>query len=144
MSALRGRLPSTILVHTATPVSYQETQSDPAEWIEGEPGPQGGGTPVQGAPFPCVLFMPSPGGEQQNQYRPRTVQSPTILYNPSRKDGSAVLLANEDEVLILAPELATWTGGVDQGRWLVVGEPQAFGKPGYIYGVQATVRSVID
>jgi hypothetical protein len=150
-------LPGSILVHVGVPLTYDEPQTDPAEWIEGEPGPDGGGEPEQGAAFLCVLFLPGPGGEQQNAYRPRAVQQPTLLYNVVRDayqaavdpfpqvlgDGSTVDIANESELLITAPELAPWTRGVTV-RWQVVGIPQAFGPPGSVFGAQATVRQVVD
>lgn len=151
-------LPDHVLVHTAVPLEYDEPQSTPAEWIEGEPGPFGGGEPVQGVPFPCVLFLPSPGGETPNQYRPRVVEVPTVLFNPARTldrgavpgdapaspaDGSPIALARESELLVYAPELAPWTGG-EPVRWQLVGVAQPFGPPGSVIGVQAEVRQVLD
>lgn len=150
-------LPGSILVHVAVPLTYDEPQTDPTEWIEGEPGPDGGGEPDQGSPFVCVLFLPGPGGEQQNAYRSRTVTQPTLLYNPFRDvyqaavapfpgvvgDGSPIVVRNETELLVTAPELEAWTGGVTV-RWQVVGIPQAFGPPGQVYGSQATLRQVVD
>lgn len=149
---MAGVLPARILVHTATPVSYAEPQTDPEEWIEGEPGPHGGGEPADGVPFACVLFLPAPGGEQQNAYRPKVVRTPTLLYNPTREisrvglvaDHTPIVVGNEDELLIDAPELAPWTGGVSPSRWLSVGQPQPFGPPGQVFGLLASVRQVSD
>lgn len=150
-------MPNQILVHAAVPLLYDEPNPAPAEWIEGEPGPTGVEA-VQGAPFACVLFLPGPGGEVSNQYRPRSVQSPTILFNPTRTvaraavpgdapaiaaDNSAIELAKESELLIYAPELAPWTGG-EPVRWQLVGFAQPFGPPGSVIGVQATLRQVLD
>lgn len=135
-------LPDTLLAHTATPVSYPEVQSSPAQWIEGEPGPTGV-EPVQGIPFPCVLFLPSPGGSADTEYRPRVVRRPTLLYNPTRDDDSVVVVNAEDELLVEAPELAPWTGA-DVVRWLAEGDPQPFGPPGLVYGLMATLRRVED
>lgn len=138
-------LPDYILVHTATPVSNTEAQSDPPEWIEGEPGPDGGGEPTPGASFPCVLFLPSPGGSQDTPYRPRVVRTPTLLYNPTRDtDDTPIIVLNENELLIDAPELAAWTGGVSPARWLTDGDPQPFGPPGELFGIMATLRMVKD
>lgn len=135
-------LPDTLLAHTATPVSYPEVQSSPAQWIEGEPGPTGV-EPVQGIPFPCVLFLPSPGGSADTEYRPRVVRRPTLLYNPTRDDGTPIVIRSEDELLIAAPELAAWTGG-DVVRWQAQGSAQPFGPPGSVYGLMATLRQILD
>lgn len=150
-------LPSYILVHAAVPLTYEEPQTNPTSWIEGEPGDQGGGEPVQGPGFACVLFMPGPGGEQQNTYRPKVITQPTILYNPTRDmnraaangapvitaDNSPVVITNEDELLVTAPELAAWTGDVTV-RWQAVGDAQPFGPPGSVFGILATLRAVRD
>lgn len=136
-----GVLPAHILKHLATPVSYVEgVEGD--EWIEGEPG-EGGPQAVEGVPFPCVLFLPGPGGEEANAFKPRTVTRPTLLYNPERDDASPVLVGHEDELLIDAPELAPWTGAARQ-RWQVEGSSQPFGPPGSVFGVMATLRRVAD
>jgi hypothetical protein len=150
-------LPQYILVHTAVPLTYEEPQTDPATWIEGEPGSAGGGEPTNGTPFVCVLFMPSPGGEQQNEYRPKVIRQPTILYNPTRDQPKAafagapavpanntpIVITNEDELMITAPELAAWTGG-DTVRWQAAGDAQPFGPPGVVFGIMATLRIVKD
>lgn len=136
-------LPDYILVHSATPLEYDEPQTDPAEWIEGEPGAEGGGEPTQGVPFPCVLFLPGGGGEQANQYRRRVVEQPTMLYNIVRPDGSTVILKRESDLLVTAPELEPWTGAAT-ARWQLVGEGQPFGPPGEVFGVQAILRMVQD
>lgn len=136
-------IPAHVLVHTATPLEYDEPQSSPAEWLEGEPGAAGGGEATPGVAFPCVLFMPSGGGDQPNAYRRRVVEQPTLLYNLHRPDGSTVVLARESDVMVAAPELAPWTGA-ETARWTVVGEPQPFGPPGTVAGVQATLRMVQD
>lgn len=149
---MAGVLPAHILVHTATPVSYVEGAPGD-EWIEGEPG-EGGPTPVEGVPFECVLFMPGPGGAEDNPFKPRTVRRPTLLYNPDRGivdsvrgligDGSDVELTAEDELLIDAPELAPWTGGQTRARWQLDGDTQPFGPPGIVGGVMATLKMVKD
>lgn len=149
---MAGILPSHILVHTATPVSYVEGIEGDL-WIEGEPG-DGGPTRVEGVPFECVLFMPGPGGEETNPYKPRVIRRPTLLYNPDRNvvdatrgligDGSDIELTHEDELLIAAPELATWAGGEAQARWQLEGDSQPFGPPGRVGGVMATLRRVED
>jgi hypothetical protein len=136
-------LPVSLLVHTATPLEYDEPQSSPAAWIEGEPGAAGGGEPVQGAPFPCVLFLPGGGGDQPNQYRRRVVEQPTMLYNVTREDGTTVTLDLESDLLVTAPELEPWTGA-ETARWTLVGDPQPFGPPGTVIGAQAVLRMVRD
>lgn len=136
-------LPDYVLVHTASALEYDEPQTPTPEWVEGEPGPSGGGTPTPGAPFPCVLFMPTGGGDVADPYRRRVVEQPTLLFNPTREDGTPVSLLRESDVLVTAAELAPWTGG-ETVRWSVVGEPQPFGPPGQVFGVQATLRAVQD
>lgn len=146
-----GVLPSHILVHVATPVSYVEGGVGD-EWIEGEPG-EGGPTRTEGVPFECVLFLPSPGGDEGNPYKPRVVRRPTLLYNPDRNiadatrglvgDGSAIVLTNEDEVMLDAPELVAWTGE-NPSRWQASGDSQPFGPPGTVVGVMATLQQVRD
>lgn len=148
---MAGVLPAHILVHTATPVSYVEgVEGD--QWIEGEPG-EGGPEPVEGVPFECVLFLPSPGGEEANPYKPRVVRRPTLLYNPDRNildatrgligDGSDIELSAEDELLILAPELVPWTKAA-RARWQLEGDSQPFGPPGSVFGAMATLLQVRD
>lgn len=139
---MSGVLPAHILVYVATPLEYVENQGSPTTWIEGEPGPHGGGEPVPGVPFRCVLFLPL-GGEQQNPYRAKVIKVPTLLYNPTRDDETPVVITDESELDILAAELAPWTGG-ETVRWLAVGDGQPFGPPGRVIGVQLTVRQVKD
>lgn len=150
-------IPAYVLVHTAVPLVYDEPQSAPEEWIEGEPGPHGGGEPIQGPPFACVLFLPGGGGEQQNPYRQRSVSVPTLLFNAKRgisrqavgvlpalaADETPIVLKRESEVLVGALELAQWTDDV-LVRWQLVGDAQPFGPPGTVIGVQATLRRVHD
>lgn len=131
-------LPPHILVHQATPLEYLEVQGSPATWIEGEPGPHGGGAPTAGVAFPCVLFLPGPGGEQSNAYRPKAIREPTLLFNPGP------VLTRDSELMVAAPELAPWTGGISPARWQLVGDAQPFGPPGSVIGVQATLRQVQD
>lgn len=133
----RNGIPGWVLVHTANALVYPDGEG---EWIEGEPG-DGASEALQGAAFACVLFLPGPGGEQSDAFRPRVVRTPTLLYNPLRDDGTIVVLGFEDEVLVAAPELAPWTGAA-AARWLVAGVPQPFGPPGTVIGVQATLRQV--
>jgi hypothetical protein len=142
---MAGVLPAHILVHTATPVSYVEGSGE-YDWIEGEP-------PVHGVPFECVLFLPAPGGVEDNPYKPRVVRRPTLLYNPDRNvldpsrglvgDGSDIIVTNEDELLIDAVELVAWTG-TNPARWQASGDSQPFGPPGKVLGVQATLLQVRD
>lgn len=127
--------------HTATPVTYSDT-GDPTDWVEGEPGTDGL-EPATGDPFPCFLFLPSGGGSADTPYRVRTVQTPQMLFDPLRDDGSVVDLKPEDELLIDAPELAPWTGA-QVSRWQVNGRPLPFGPPGQVIGVLATLRQVDD
>lgn len=138
---MAGVLPAHILVHVGTPVSYVEgVEGD--EWIEGEPG-EAGPVPVEGVSFPCVLFLPGPGGDEQNTFKPRVVRRPTLLFNPERLDGSPVVVTNEDELLIEAPELVAWTGAAT-ARWQASGDGQPFGPPGRVVGVMATLQQVRD
>lgn len=143
-----GVLPSRILTHVATPLQYVEDDDAP-EWIEGEPGPSGV-TPTLGAAFVCVLFLPAPGGAASDAYRPRTVRTPTLMYNPTRDhahgaavaDHSAIVVTAEMELLVDAPELAPWMGGTSPARWQATGDAQPFGPPGKVYGIQSTLQRV--
>lgn len=144
-----------ILVHVGTPLVYVEGAADD-EWIEGEPG-EDGPEPSQGSTFPCVLFLPlgqeeSPGGESP---RGRKVSRPTIMFEPARPldwsedPGVAIEVGPDDELLILAPELAGHFAQVEDaapgtGRWQVDGRPQPFGPPGRVIGVQAALKQVSD
>jgi hypothetical protein len=139
---MAGLLPAHILVHVATPVVFAEGDAG-HEWVEGEPG-VAGPTATDGVPFLCVLFLPAPGGVEDNPYKPRVVRRPTLLFNPLRADGSAVVLTNEDELRIDAPELAPYTGGVNPARWQASGDAQPFGPPGSVGGLMATLVMVRD
>lgn len=135
------KLPLRILVHTATLISF-ETGAEPTDWFEGEPGDDPAG-PTAGAVFPCVLFLPAPAGEAvvEQSYRPRTIQRPTVLFDPNLVVGTTV--TKDDELMIAAPELATYTGA-STARWQVEGDPQPFGKPGSVIGVLCILKAVHD
>jgi hypothetical protein len=136
-----GKLPLRILKHTATPVRVEE--GDPGgDWIEGEPGTDGP-EPIRGTGFPAVLFLPGPGGDAQveQSWKPRSITRPTLLFDPAFVVGDQP--GKDDELMILAPELAGWTGAAE-ARWQIDGVPQPFGPPGRVIGVQATLKQVTD
>jgi hypothetical protein len=89
-----------------------------------------------------VLFLPQ-GTEEQGQPRSRKFSRPTLLYEPVNADTGAATpdLTGDDELMVLAPELAQWTGA-DEARWQVEGTPQPFGPPGRVIGVQVTLKQV--
>lgn len=133
-------IPAHVLVHSAVPVTYVE-DDEAVEWVEGEPGEEGI-VRTLGEGFPCVLFMPSAGGNADTTYRPRVVRQPTLLFNANYPGTlTPVLLTTESELLVSAPELAQWTGAPVQ-RWLLVGAAQPFGPPGTVVGVLAILRAV--
>lgn len=137
-----GALRSSLLVHTGTPQITAAGADD--VWIEGTPSTEGA-KPRSGAPFACVLFLPQApetGGEQVS-WKPRTISRPTLLYNPTRPDGSGVLLTKDSELDVLAPELAPYLGA-DSVRWQVDGSPQPAGRPGRPVVVVATLKRVAD
>lgn len=150
-----GVIPAHILVHVAVPLVYGEDEEGTVDWAEGEPG--GGPEPSPGDAFVCVVFLPGPGGSVPNEYRPKTIRTPTLLCNPSRNarrpaappfpevadDQTAIILGQDDELLITAPELAPWTGG-ETVRWQVSGGVQAFGRPGTVMGLLASISQVKD
>lgn len=115
-----------VLKHTGTAFPFEEDDAA-GVWVEGEPGPVGP-EPVPGVPFPCILFLPTVS-EEANAFRPRRVSRPTLLHEPVRPDGSLVELKAGSDLLVLAPELAPWTGA-EEARWKVEGIPQPFGPPG--------------
>lgn len=120
-----------VLVHTGRPVSPEQAgpKVDGKAVIEDVPG----------TPFDCVLFLPSPGGEEDRGRR--VVKRPTLLMGPEDRAGERVALSGQQKVLVTAPEL---TGG-DPVLWQVEGNVQAFGKPGEdVIGSQATLRRVED
>jgi hypothetical protein len=133
-----------ILLHRATPWSRRtETEDELAEstWVEGEYVTE----KVDGTPFDCVLFLPQ--GVEEASPRGRRVRTPTLLYGPEDDEGAEIGLLPEDEVVVVAPELNLVEGlAEDAGvRWLVVGHPQPFGKPGDpVIGFQATLRRIED
>jgi hypothetical protein len=123
-----------VCIHTVTPVSTEAT----GPLVEGERDEQ----PVPGTPFQGVLFLPL-GSEEANPFRPRKLSRPTLLCLPEDAAGQPVTLKPEDEVTILAPELAPWTGA-NAARWQVDGAPQPFGPPGSVIGFQANLVKVQD
>jgi hypothetical protein len=134
-----------VLVHRARRLRVEE-DDDAAEWIEGEPGD--GPQAVPGPEFPVVLFLPF-GQEESGQPRTRKVTRPTLMWEPVNADtGEAVEpVGSDDELLISAEELAAWFEQVPGeedgvGRWQVDGQPQPFGPPGIVIGVQANLKAV--
>lgn len=132
-------------MHVATPTRFEQDDTVPAEeWIEGEPGDTGP-EPTQLAPVPCLLFLPqapeTAGGEVA--WKPRVITRPTLLYNPSRPDGTDVGLKKDDELLIDAPDLAPWVGQ-NPARWQLDGIPQPAGPPGRPVVVIATLKRIED
>jgi hypothetical protein len=130
-----------ILVHTATPVRFEEADAGAATWVEGERG-ETGPEPVLRDAFPAVLFLPG-GSEESDHPRTKKITRPTLLYEPVNADTGQPVpeLTAEDELMVEAPELAQWTGEVE-ARWQVEGTPQPFGPPGRVIGVQATLKQV--
>lgn len=128
-----------VLVHRAIP--YRRTAG--GTWVEGEFVP---GAVTPGTAFACVLFLPQPG-EQPGEAttRGRQVIEPTLLFEPYDVAGAIVGLDAEDELGIVAPELNRAQGVPEatEIRWLVVGDPQPFGRPGAdVIGFQATLRKI--
>lgn len=137
---MAAKLPLRILKHTATPVRYEEAAA--GAWVEGEPGATGP-EPIRGMGFPSVLFLPNSTGEAEveQSWKPRAITRPTLLFDPAYVTGEQP--GKDDELMILAPELAGWTGA-EEARWQVDGVPQPFGPPGRVMGVQATLKQVRD
>lgn len=120
-----------ICVHTGRPVTPE--QAGPK--VDGKAKLED----VQGTPFDCVLFLPSPGGEEDRGGR--KVKRPTLMFVPEDRGGQPVALDGKSKVLVTAPELT----GPDAVLWQVEGNVQALGKPGeVIIGSQATLRRVED
>ena len=128
-----------VLVHRATPM---RRVLDPITgWVEGERVD----TLTPGTPFDCCLFLPQ--GTEAGTGRGRKVTEPTLLVAPEDDFGAPVALDPDDELHIVAPELNAARGlpADTSERWMVVGAPQPFGKPGEpIIGSQATLRRVDD
>lgn len=113
-----------VLVHSATPLAYVD-QAD--ERIEGDRDL----APVEGAAFPCCLFLPLPGEENR---RGRQVREPTLLLP------GTVTVSHLERLRVTAPEVT----GVAPVEWQVQGV-QPFGPPGKpLVGQQATLRRVED
>jgi hypothetical protein len=133
-----------ILLHRATPYSRRtelEDEDEESTWVEGEYVT----ARVEGTPFDCVLFLPQ--GTEEASPRGRMVRVPTLLYGPENDSGAEVALSPEDELLVVAPELNLVEGLAEDAevRWLVVGHPQPFGKPGDpVIDFQATLRRIED
>lgn len=126
-----------IWVHKATPVSLNKTGG----WVEGEFIQE----PAEGVPFDCCLFLPQ--GTESSDGRGRKVREPTLLYAPEDDALAPTALNPDHELLIVAPELNAAEGRpADTAvRWMVVGAPQPFGKPGAdVIGFQATLRRIDD
>lgn len=130
-----------VCVHLGKPLKTGEGGT----WIEGEFVPN---AEAEGAPFPCVLFLPQSTTEETVTVPiGRRITEPTLLYLPEDDDGNPVALNAEDSVLINAPELWEAEGKLPDfwERYQVVGRPQPFGKPGEpVIGFQATLRLVSD
>jgi hypothetical protein len=129
-----------ILVYIATPLETAEEGT----LVEGERD----SSATEGVPFACCLFLPS-GSETSPPAgsRVREVREPTLLYEPTRPDGSAVGLRKESRLRIGAGNLNEAEGRAEDAsvEWQVVGSPQPFGPPyGEMVGLQATLRRIED
>lgn len=112
-----------------------------AEWVEGAFDE----ADVLGPPFDCCLFLPQ--GTEAPAGRGRRVKEPTLLVPTEAQDGAVLELKATDELLLTAPELNVAQGLPEdaQVRWMIVGAPQLFGRPGDdVIGGQATLRRVED
>lgn len=139
-----GALRSSLLVHTATPQVTTAGPDAETQWIEGTPSTEGT-KPRAGVPFPCVLFLPQApeqAGEQVS-WKPRVLTRPTLLYNPTRDDGTPVRLTKDAELDVLAVDLAPFLGA-ETVRWQLDGDPQPAGPPGRPVVVIANLKRVED
>lgn len=133
-----------VCVHTATPVSTRD-DDEAGTWIEGEPDEK----VVKGEPFDCFFLISirrrsnsnfSGAREEANFPTQRKIESPTILFEDERDDGTRVEISAEDEVDIVAEEIL----GADPIRFQVEGDPIPLAKPGEVIGWEARLRRVID
>jgi hypothetical protein len=124
-----------VTVHTAVPLVPNEA----GEWIEGEKEVK----PVEGAPFPVLLQLPTGGAEENVPRGRRTIQQPQIIYEPFDALGAEVNLSPADELLVTAPELAGSLGAATT-KWQVDGDPTPLAKPGFLVGFLARLKRVKD
>lgn len=128
-----------IMVHVAVPL--EETETGPRVDGEAESGD------VPQAAFPCCLFLPQGTEDENAGTRGRRVRAPTLLYEPTRADGTAVSLDGTEKLLVTAPELNLAEGSPENAAVLyrVTGRPQPAGRPGDpVIVVQATLKRVED
>lgn len=127
--------------HTVRVLRYAEGDAD---WIAGEPGD--GPEPVPGDGWPCYLFLPL--GQEEPGPRSRKITRPQVMFDPAEMPAGEAAPSADDELLILAPELAGFfvqaaEEGEGVGRWQVDGAPQPFGPPGVqVIGVLANLKAV--
>lgn len=120
-----------ICVHIGRPVAPESTGPK----VDGKASTQD----VPGTPFSCVLFMPSPGGEEDRGGR--RVSRPTLMFLPTDRAGQPMALTGKQKVLVTAAELT----GPEAVLWQVDGNVQPLGKPGDpIIGSQAYLKRVED
>lgn len=131
-------------VHTATPITTRDA-TDPANWIEGEPDEE----ETTGEPFDCFFMISirrrsnsnfSGAREEANFPMQRKTESPTIIFEGERDDGSTIEITAEDELDIVAEEIL----GTAPVRFQVEGDPIPLAKPGELKGWEARLRRVID
>lgn len=133
-----------VCVHTATPVTTRDA-TDPATWIEGEPDE----TVTMGTPFDCFFMISirrrsnsnySGAREEANFPTQRKIESPSVIFEAERDDGTEIEITAEDELDIVAEEIF----GASPVRFQVEGDPIPFAKPGEVIGWEARLRRVID